>query len=621
MAGSAPPAPAAPQATDSESWRLGRSAALLAILDQHFESLLRRNPLDATRRGDRRFNRLLPDNSPAATERQRQEAAARLARLESLIASEGHAWGEADRVDADLLAYQLRIELDGARFHPEQMPINQRSGPQVWLPQLADSLAFESADDLSDYAARLEAMPAAIDQEIEQMRLGMAAGRVPPRVVVVGTDDQASLLGDPEVAASPALSPFFKPFRALPADHPHARRAATAIREGIVPAYRRLADFLREQYIPACRETLGIGEGVDGPAAYDHALRRYTTTDLGAAQIHEIGVNEVARLRAQMMKVIARTDWPQRDSFTGDERFDRFVDFLRTDRRFYFDRAEDLLAGYRDIAKKVDAALPRLFGMLPRTPYGVRELPAFAAPTSPTAYYFRGSWQLGVPGFFIANTYRLDQRPKYEMVALTLHEACPGHHLQIAISQELTGVHPFREMNESTAFVEGWALYAERLGLEIASDGSGERIPGPAGSDGPGTGLYADPYDDFGRLTYEMWRACRLVVDTGLHAMGWSRQRAIDYMLRNTALSPYNIEREVDRYIAWPGQACAYKIGQIRISRLRARAEEALGERFNIRAFHDCVLGAGAVPLPVLEQRVERWLEHQSVDAADPAKP
>jgi uncharacterized protein (DUF885 family) len=310
-----------------------------------------------------------------------------------------------------------------------------------------------------------------------------------------------------------------------------------------------------------------------------------------------------------MFAVIDRTDWPGRKAHPAgsDELFAAFFQFLRTEPRFYHRSAEDLLAGYRVIAKRVDPELPRLFGHLPRSTYGVRPLPTFAAKNAPTAFYYPGSFRAGLPGYFMANTYALDQRPKYEMVSLTLHEAVPGHHFERSITDELEGQHPFRSLLGFTSFVEGWALYAERLGLEM----DGAPIRREADGSGGGTGLFVDPYDDFGRLTYEQWRAVRLVVDTGLHALGWSRQRAIDFMLKHTALSPLNIEREVDRYIAWPAQATAYKLGELKIRELRARGERALGEAFDLRAFHDTVLSAGPLPLDMLEERIDRWIAAQ----------
>jgi uncharacterized protein (DUF885 family) len=467
----------------------------------------------------------------------------------------------------------------------------------------------------ADFATRLEGLPASIDTTIVQMRRGLEAKRVPPRVALIGADGQCMALASEAVFANPESSPFFRPFARLAPDDPSAAQARAAIKDRIAPAFRRLGEFLRDVYIPACRETLAAADLPEGKAYYDFLIRTYTTTNLPAERIHEIGLQEVARIRAEMMQVIARTDFPKRGSLSEDQLFDAFVHYLRTAPRFYFTEPEALLARYQEICKTIDPELPRLFGILPRNTYGVRELPSFSAPTSPTGYYYPGSSRGGVPGWFMANTYRLDQRPKYEMIALALHEAVPGHHFQISITQELEqqGLHPFRTITGWAVFVEGWALYSERLGLEMGVGGSlsGSPLQGESSSASVpqnSTGLYIDPYDDFGRLNFEMWRACRLVIDTGIHSRGWSRQQAIDFMMKNTALSPHNIEREVDRYIGWPGQACAYKIGEMKIRELRAYAERQLGDRFDLRRFHDCILGGGALPLPVLHARVYRWV-------------
>lgn len=581
------------------TWRAGRSPEVLGLLDNYVELQLQNDPLRASTRGDLRYNDRLPEVGPEATRRDIEAHQVLLAHLETLGTLE---LSEVDRTDIDLLRHVLNERIEGARFHAEQTPIDARSGPQVWLPQMGDTLAFHTDKDFADYAARLEQVPRVIDQTIEQLRAGLRSARMPPKVVMLGVEDQCSLLSSKDVEESIALSPFFKPLIGRPVTDPAVGRARGAIANGIIPAYRRLAEFLRTEYLPKCRETFGISQGVDGPEAYDFALRAHTTTKLTAPEIHAIGIQEVARIRGEMMQVIARSDFPEKTTLAGDDLFRAFVQYLRTDKRFYCTTPEQLVTGYRDICKRMDAELPKLFGTLPRLPYGVREIPAFAAPMSPTAYYYPGSAVGGLAGYFVCNTYKLDQRPTYEMTALALHEAVPGHHLQIALAQELEGSHPFRTMVDVTAFVEGWGLYSERLGLEVGGEGGTPNSPG-------GTGLYADPYVDFGRLTYEMWRACRLVVDTGLHSKQWSRREAIEYMLVNTALSQHNIEREVDRYIAWPGQATAYKIGQLKISQLRARAEVALGAKFDIRAFHDTVLGAGAIPLPTLEARVDRWIQ------------
>jgi uncharacterized protein (DUF885 family) len=586
--------------------------AFRALLREHYQWLLAGDPLTASRLGDRRFNRLLRDESPAAYERRRGEMADQLARLSGIDVLR---LDETDRLNADLLRYELETAIEEATYFPEQMPLDARSGPQIWLPQLADVVPLATSADFDDVAARLEAIPTQIDQIIAQMRAGVAAGRLPPKVVLNGVVEQARALADPRVIEAPTTSPFYGAFRGRVIGGPggptqeSADRAAKAIREGVAPAFGRLAEFLEREYIPAARESVAASDGAGGRAWYDLQLRRHTTTRLTAQEIHDIGLAEVARIKAEMLAVIATTDFPRKTELSGEELFRAFVADLRTNPRFYFTDAEALLAGYRDIAKRIDAELPLLFGKLPRTPYGVREMPPLAAKSSPTAYYYPGSLKSGLAGYFVANTYRLDQRPRYEMTALTLHEAVPGHHLQGMIAAELAdeapGLDPFRALLGYSAYVEGWALYAERLGMEIGG-------PSPREDDaqtGRGSGLYADPYDNFGRLTYEMWRANRLVVDTGIHAFGWSRQRAIDFMLANTALSELNIEREVDRYIAWPGQATAYKIGELAIRRMRADAEKALGKAFDLRAFHDELLGAGALPLPVLEARMQRWVQ------------
>lgn len=596
-AASAPPAAARPPSAPAPAAEL-----LKILLDEHYEQFLRESPTTASMRGDNRYNDRLADVSPEAIARSRQQHRERLERLEGIDLA---ALDAEQRLNADLLRLELELSLEGARYFPEQLPIDDREGPAISLPQLADSLRFGMEKDYADYAARLEAIPRLLDQYTAQMTAGMAAGRVPPRIAVARTAEQALSLARAEVVSDPTASPFYRPYLGLAAENPHAARARKAIAERVAPAFGRFGEFLRDRYIPACRESIAASDGADGRAGYDFQLRRMTTTRLTADEIHRIGLDEVARIRAEMFRVIARTDFPDKDRLSGDELFRAFVTYLRTDPRFYWTDEKDQIRAYRDIAKRIDAELPGLFGLLPRGQYGVRPIPRFAAESAPNAYYYPGSVRSGVPGFFVVNTYRLDQRPKYEMIALCLHEAVPGHHFQFALTDEMEGVHPMRSLTYHTAFIEGWALYAERLGLEMA--GAARRLES-AGGDG-GTGLYADPYDDFGRLTYEMWRATRLVVDTGIHAKGWTRQAAIDFMLANTALSPLNIEREVDRYIAWPGQATAYKIGELRIRALRAAAERALGERFDLRAFHDVVLSAGAIPLDTLQARVERWVE------------
>ncbi|MBX3364603.1 MAG: DUF885 domain-containing protein [Phycisphaeraceae bacterium] len=592
--------PAAPVLHDTVA--AGRSPALIALLDEHVEWLLVTYPTWASRLGDDRYNDRLSNLGPEQTEDSRVVLADRLERLRALDRSD---FVEDDHVDADLLDRELSITLAWSAFSPEQVPLNAMWGIQVEMPQAWRAFPFLRPRHYDDYATRLERWPTLVDQTIDNMRKGMQAGRMPPRVAMLGTVAQCMAAGDSRFDADPAAHPMYAPFTSLDNDHPAAVRARKAIAGGIAPAMRRLAAFLEEEYIPACRESIGASDGIDGLPFYEFTLRQHTTTTLTADQIHQIGLDEVARIRAEMVEVMLRSDWFTQgpgavEQFaTRDAQLAAFINYLRTDPRFYHESARSLLDGYLALSKVIDGEMPRLFRMMPRLPYTVREMPAFMAPASPTAYYNPGSIEAGIAGTFLANTYRLDQRPKYEMLALTLHEAVPGHHHQIALANELEGVHRLRTMTSFTAFVEGWALYAESLGLDM---GDTPRSQG-------GRGLYEDPYDDFGRLTYEMWRACRLVVDTGMHAKGWTRQRAIDFMAANSALSMHNIEREIDRYIGWPGQACGYKIGEITIQMLRRRAENILGERFDIRDFHDVVLGAGAVPLDVLERRVERWIE------------
>jgi uncharacterized protein (DUF885 family) len=414
----------------------------------------------------------------------------------------------------------------------------------------------------------------------------MDIGWVQPAVPLRGVPEQI----EAQITSDPTKSLFYGPFNRMPAaipeaDREHLRAAGrAAIANGIVPAFTRFRDFVRDVYLPAGRaRSIGVSTIPNGADYYRYAIRQYTTTNLSADSIHRLGLAEVARIRVQMESVMRRT------GFTGS--FPEFLTFLRTDPRFYYTKAEDLVAGYRDIAKRADAGLPALFAELPRNTYGVRAFPDFEGPSQTTARYYRGASDGSRPGYYMVNTYRLDMRPKYEMEALTLHEAVPGHHLQVARALELRELPDFRRNAPFTAFTEGWGLYAESLGEEM--------------------GFYTDPYSKFGQLTYEMWRACRLVVDTGMHRFGWSRQRAIDFMKENTAKSEQDIVVEIDRYIVWPGQALAYKLGELKIKQLRARAQRELGDRFDVRKFHNAVLDNGPLPLDVLEREIDRWISSQ----------
>ena len=470
------------------------------------------------------------------------------------------------------------MPLRGVVVRNLRMPVNQLEGVQQDIPRIISLMPAAGVADYENIVSRLRSAPALIDQTIALLRDGLAQRTTPPQITL--RDVPAQVMG--QIVDEPLKSPLLAAFTRWPATVPAAERdrltsaAVSAYVEGVPAAFRRLHEFLTGTYLPACRTTIGVDALPNGAALYAYNVRWHTTTPRTAAEIHDVGLAEVKRIRAEMDAIIARV------AFKGS--FEEFKQFLRSNPSFYYTEPDALVTGYRDVAKRADPELARLFGTLPRTPYGVRRVPDAIAPSQTTAYYEPGAFAAGRPGNMYANTYKLEARPKWEMEALTLHEAVPGHHLQIALAQELEGLPEFRRNNSYTAFVEGWALYAEGLGEEM--------------------GFYEDPYSKFGQLTYEMWRAVRLVVDTGLHSKGWTRQQAIDYFAANAAKTLQDITVEVDRYIVWPGQALGYKMGQLRIRELRADAERRLGPKFDVRAFHDAVLGQGAVPLDVLERRL-----------------
>jgi uncharacterized protein (DUF885 family) len=539
-------------------------------------------PEFATALGDPRGQDRLTDLSQDGVQRRRQATRASLALLESIDRS---SLPESERVNYELLLDTVQRQVSGLRFPQELLQMNQMGGPQQDLSSLLAMMPGATAAQLRNQIARMEALPAYVDQSIVLMRNGLEAGITPPKITLRDVPQQIRN----QLVDDASQSPLLQGFAGIPptVDPLQAdalrQRAEEVYRSRVAPAYERLLEFTENEYLPGARESIAARDLPDGEAWYAHNVAVRTTTDLTPKQIHDIGLAEVARIRSEMEAIIAST------GFEGS--FEEFLAFLRTDPRFYHTKAEDLMSEYRDIAKRADPELTKLFGVLPRTPYGVIEVPDYAAPSQTTAYYQRGSLKAGRPGYFFANTYALDTRPRWEMEALTLHEAVPGHHLQIAIQQELEGLPWFRQNPSYTAFVEGWGLYSESLGEEM--------------------GFYRDPYSKFGQLTYEMWRAIRLVVDTGMHQLGWSRQQAIDFFKENAGKSEHDIVVEVDRYIVWPGQALAYKIGELKIKELRAFATDALGEKFDIRGFHDEVLGKGAVPLSVLEANIKAWVEAQ----------
>ncbi|MEQ9206054.1 MAG: DUF885 domain-containing protein [Phycisphaerales bacterium] len=519
--------------------------------------------------------------------------------LEDLRKLDQSSYTEADRTDFDLLQYRLMTSIAQSKYKAFQTPISSISGPQIWLPQMGSRLPMTTQKHREMYVQRLRGVDVLIGDHMDNMRAGIQSGRVPPKVILESVVDQVLAQCSGEIREDASKSPFYEPFLSLAESDPLAVEAREIIADRIVPVYTELALFMQNEYIPSCRDTIGASDGADGIDGYNAMLAYHTTIPMiQAEQVHEVGLHEVSRIKAEMMEVIAQTDWEPADKFgSHDEIFSAFTQYLRNEPRFYHTDPDALLEEYRAIAKRVDPGMVTLFRRLPRLSYGVKRLAEYQEDSAPTAYYYPGDMESGVPGYFMANCSKLDQRPRYEMIALTMHEAVPGHHHQYSLVAEIENQHPIRQTMGFTAFGEGWALYAESLGLEI-----GDRST---------NGLYADPYDNFGRLNMEMWRALRLVVDTGIHAKGWSRQQAIDYMLENSGLAPHNIEAEVDRYIGWPGQATGYMIGQLAIRGLRAVAERDLGEDFDLRSFHDELLKNGSVPLPLLELQINRWITNQ----------
>jgi uncharacterized protein (DUF885 family) len=570
-----PPAAPAPVAAPADP----AAAELEALFADHWESVLRENPVFATSVGDRRNADRLEAASLADVARRTAETRAFLERLRAIPRDR---LPEPMRVHYDIFEIDRRNELEAADLRLYLIPITNRQGFHTSFPELGERVPLNTPEDYRNYTARLRDFRRVVDEYVEVMREGIRTGMVLPAVSVVGIEE--TLL--PHVVDDPTASLLYAPFTRFPAGVPpaaHAELAAAgrqAIAQSVVPGYAEFLRFMREEYVPAARATIGASDLPNGREIYAQRVRFFTTLPLTPEEVHATGLAEVARIRAEMEDVIRTT------GFQGT--FAEFLHFLRTDPQFYVDTPEELMQRTALVLKRMDGELPRLFGHLPRMPYGLREIPDYIAPRTTTAYYTRPAGDGTRAGFYWLNTYDLPSRPTYEIEALSLHEAVPGHHLQIAIQQELDDLPEFRRFGGATVFTEGWALYAERLGKEV--------------------GFYTDPYSDFGRLVYEMWRATRLVVDTGLHWEGWTRQRAIDYMAENTALTLLNITNEVDRYISWPGQALAYKPGEMKITELRREAERELGDRFDVRAFHDVVLGSGALPLTVLEANVRAWI-------------
>lgn len=523
----------------------------------------------------------LPDMSPAALQQRYERNRAWLEQLNAIDVAQ---LDKQQRINHAMIHYALKNVVDEYRFNAHLMPLTAEGSFHSSLAFMPAYTRFNSAQDYRDYLAKLGTIQRYMGQQVDWLRQAIAQGYTQPQAAMAGFEE--SILA--YIVQDATQSVYYDPFENQPDAIDDAtwlemqQQARQIIDEQIMPAYDDYFTFMVSEYLPNARESVGASALPNGEAFYKNRIEHYTTTDMTAEEIHQIGLREVARIRAEMLRVIEAT------GFDGD--FDAFVNFLRTDEQFYPETAEELLEYAAWIAKKMDGQLPKFFKTLPRKPYGIAPVPEEIAPKYTTGRY-SGTNRDDRAGFYWVNTYALDRRPLYQMEALTLHEAVPGHHLQNALAGELEGLPEYRQQTYISAFGEGWGLYSEYLGLEA--------------------GFYQDPYSNFGRLSYEMWRAARLVVDTGMHAMGWSRQRAIDFMASNTALSLHNVTTEIDRYITWPAQALSYKLGELTIKRLRAKAERELGADFNIREFHDAVLENGSVPLDILEAHINDWIAQQ----------
>ncbi len=543
---------------------------LHALFDEEWEHDLKEAPTWASGIGDRRYDAFWPDVSLAAYARREAHDREVVARAKRIARAELS--GE-DALSLDLFLYKYEHAIEGQPFRLHLLPINQRGGIQT-ADELADDLSFETPKHYADWNARLRAFPVYMQQTIELLAEGIRVGITHPRVVMQRVVAQI----DAQIV-DPKKSRFLTPYkkgRAVPEREALEAEAVRLVADGVVPAFRALRAFFVEQYLPACKDGVGAWQLPSGEATYAYLVREETTTHMTPDEVHAVGLREVARIRAEMETVKTRA------FFTGSMK--EFFAFLRSDPRFFYKTGPELLEAYRAISKRIDPELVKVFGRLPRTPYGVLPIPEAIAPDTTTAYYREPAADGSRAGTYYVNLYTPEARPKWEMMALTLHEAVPGHHLQIALALEEQGIPKFRRHGWYNAYLEGWALYAESLGEEM--------------------GLYDDPYSKFGQLTYEMWRAVRLVVDTGIHHLKWDRQRAIEFFMENAPKAELDIVNEVDRYIAWPGQALAYKIGELRIKEMRKKKEQELGPRFDEKAFHEAILKSGPMPLDVLERQV-----------------
>ncbi|MDB4327029.1 DUF885 domain-containing protein [bacterium] len=558
------------------------SVKLQPLLDEIWQYNLSISPIFATSQGVHDFDNKLADMSPDALKKQDSQFQDFLKKLSFIDETE---LNRNEQISLLIQQRNLQNNIDEYRFNAHYMPLTSESSFHSSLAFLPRSSRFKTLVDYQNYLERLEQFPTYFEQQINWMRKGIQTGFIQPKVVLQGFEDSVKGF----IHDSPEDSVFYAPFHKLKAasiDSIHHQKlmeeANKIITNRVFSAYQKFFDFLITEYIPKGKTNIAAISLPNGAAYYQNQSDFYTTTQMSVDEIHTLGLGEVKRIRAEMQTVINQLKY--------DGNINQFIQYLRTDKKFYAQTADELIKQASYIAKKMDAKLPQLFNFLPRTPYGVEPVPENIAPKYTTGRYISPAND-SQPGFYWVNTFALDKRPLYALTALTLHEAVPGHHLQISLSREMTELPDVRRYTYISAFGEGWGLYAEFLGKEVQ--------------------MYDDPYDEFGRLSYEMWRACRLVVDTGMHIKGWSRQKSINYMLNNTALSEHNVTTEIDRYISWPAQALSYKIGELTIKRLRKQAEEALGANFDLREFHQAVLEHGSIPLSVLDENIQLFIQQQ----------
>jgi uncharacterized protein (DUF885 family) len=569
----------------SASAQQDQTKALHDLFDSEWDYQMQQYPERASDLGDRRWNDRWTDESLQAYERRHQHSQEVLARL---IKIDRGSLSPSDQLNYDLFRKSYEQRVEGYKYHLFLIPLNQRDGIQN-IDELSDALRFETVKDYEDWIARLRAFPVLMDQTIALMRQGIRERMVHPKVIMERLPGQI----DKQIVTDPTQSPFYKPFRKFSrnisaADQQRLAAAARqAVEQQIIPSFQKFKQFFVNEYLPGCFDQVGAWQLPHGQELYAFEVRQHTTTNLTPEEIHQIGLREVERIRNEMQQIMQRT------GFKGTR--EEFFKFLRSDAQFFYKTPDDLFEAYKALAKTIDPNLVKMFHTIPREPYGVEAIPDTVAPDTTTAYYRPGAADGSRAGTYFVNLYKPETRPKWEMLALTLHESVPGHHLQIARAHELGEMPKFRRFGGYTAFTEGWGLYAESLGDDM--------------------GLYTDPYSKFGQLTYEMWRAVRLVVDTGIHAKHWTREQAIRFFMDNAPKQELDVTNEVDRYIAWPGQALAYKMGELKIKELRGQASQKLGANFDLKEFNDVVIGSGPLPLDILERNVNDWINTKQAHA------